>query len=91
LPNITPLRANGNFGADRSGVVAGGIHQRDVNVAVSFYFCVNDAPCECVPLCSDGILASVYCVNLHPALALPMCKFAKVSPIESRIYPMEQA
>src|SRR6184192_1542851 len=49
LPNLTPLWANGNFGANRSRVVSGGIYERDMNVAVRFHFCVNDAACECVP------------------------------------------
>ena len=34
LPNLTPLWADWNFGANRSGVVPGGIYQRNVNVAV---------------------------------------------------------
>ena|SRR5260370_35104744 len=41
LPNLTPLWANRNFGADGSKVVAVGIFKRDVNVAVCFNFCVN--------------------------------------------------
>ena len=49
LPNFTPLLADGNFGANRSNVVAAGIYQRDVNVAVRFNFCVNDAACQSVP------------------------------------------
>ena len=43
LPNLAPLRANGNFGANRSNTVAVGILKRDVNVPVCFHFCVNDA------------------------------------------------
>src|SRR5580765_6230568 len=43
LPNLTPLWANRNLGANRSDVVSGGIFKRDVNVAVCFHFCVNDA------------------------------------------------
>src|SRR6266550_1333058 len=49
LPNLTPLWANGNFLANRSGVVSGGIYKRDVNVAVCFHFYVNNTPCECIP------------------------------------------
>jgi hypothetical protein len=49
LPNLTPLWANGNFGANGSYSVAVGILKRDVNVAVCFHFCVNDAPCKRVP------------------------------------------
>jgi hypothetical protein len=47
LPNLTPLWAKGNFGANSSNVVSSGIYKRDVNVAVCFHFC------------SDGSLASV--------------------------------
>jgi hypothetical protein len=36
LPNLAPLWANGNFGANRSDVVAAGIYQRNVKVAVFF-------------------------------------------------------
>ena len=43
LPNLTPLWANGNFRANRSDVVSGGIYKRDVNVAVCFHFCANTA------------------------------------------------
>ena len=50
LPNFAPLRANGNLGANRSNVVPGGIYKRDVNVAVCFHFCVNDAASESIPL-----------------------------------------
>src|SRR5882724_3712402 len=32
LPNLAPLWANGNFRANRSGVVSGGIYERDMNV-----------------------------------------------------------
>src|SRR6478672_5562989 len=42
LSNLTPFWANGNFGADSSGVVSGGIYERDMNVTVCFHFCVND-------------------------------------------------
>src|SRR5690242_19116814 len=50
LPNLTPLRANRNLGANRSDVVPGGIFKREVNVAVCFHFCVNDAASESIPL-----------------------------------------
>src|SRR5205823_10029285 len=50
LPNLTPLLANRNLGANRSDVVAGGIFKRKVNVAVCFHFCVNDAASESIPL-----------------------------------------
>ena len=50
LPNLTPLWANRNLGANRSDVVPGGIFKRDVNVAVCFHFCVNDAASERIPL-----------------------------------------
>src|SRR2546430_17046989 len=50
LPNLTPLWANRNLGANRSDVVSGGIVKREVNVAVCFHFCVNDAASERIPL-----------------------------------------
>src|SRR5258707_7792084 len=50
LPNLAPLWANRNLGANRSDVVSGGIFKRDVNVAVCFHFCVNDAASESMPL-----------------------------------------
>jgi hypothetical protein len=50
LPNLTPLWADRNLGANRSNVVPGCIYQREVNVAVCFYFCVNDPPSESIPL-----------------------------------------
>src|SRR5881275_2674441 len=50
LPNLTPLWANRNLGANRSDVVSAGIFKRDVNVAVCFHFCVNDAASESIPL-----------------------------------------
>src|SRR4029077_346271 len=49
LPNLAPLWANGNFGADGSNVVAAGILKRNVNVSVCFHFCVNDATSKRVP------------------------------------------
>jgi len=58
LPNLTPLWANRNLGANRSDVVSGGILTRDVNVAVCFHFCVNDAASQSIPLSSDGIRPS---------------------------------
>src|SRR5436309_12313304 len=50
LPNLTPLWANRNLGANRSDVVSPSILKRDVNVAVCFHFCVNDAASESIPL-----------------------------------------
>src|SRR6186997_2326188 len=50
LPNLTPLWANRNLGANRSDVVSRGIFKSDVNVAVCFHFCVNDAASERIPL-----------------------------------------
>src|SRR5437764_15329436 len=50
LPNLTPLWANRNLGAHRSDVVSGGILKRDVNVAVCFHFCLNDAASESIPI-----------------------------------------
>src|SRR6266550_2690791 len=49
LPNLTPLWANRNLGANRSDIVSGGIYKRDMNVAVCFHFYVNNTPCECIP------------------------------------------
>src|SRR2546423_2822667 len=49
LPNLVPLWANGNFRANRSDVVSGGIYKRDASVAVCFHFYVNNTPCECTP------------------------------------------
>jgi len=50
LPNLTPLWANRNLGANRSDVVSGGIFKREVNVAVCFHFCLNDAASESIGL-----------------------------------------
>ena len=50
LPNLAPLWADWNFGANCSDVVAVGIYQRDVNVAVYFNFQSNDATSEREPL-----------------------------------------
>src|SRR5437773_12542255 len=50
LANLTPLWANRNLGANRSDVVSRGILKHDVNVAVCFHFCVNDAASESIPL-----------------------------------------
>src|SRR6188472_1382779 len=50
LPNLTPLWANRNLGANRSDVVSGGILKREMNVTVCFHFCVYDAPSESIPL-----------------------------------------
>ena len=44
--------ANRNLGANRSDVVSGGILKRDVNVAVCFHLCVNDAASESMTLIS---------------------------------------
>ena len=52
LPNLAPPWANRNLGASRSDVVSGGILKRDVNVAVCFHFCLNDAASESIPLFS---------------------------------------
>src|ERR1700745_4208190 len=50
LPNLTPLWANRNLGANRSDVVSGGIFKREMNVTVCFHFCVNNAASERIPL-----------------------------------------
>ena len=50
LPNLAPLWANRNLGANRSDVISGGILKRDVNVAVYFNFQSNDATSEREPL-----------------------------------------
>src|SRR5437588_10770026 len=50
LPNLTPLWANRNLGADRSNVAPSCIYKRKVNVTVCFHFCVNDAASESIPL-----------------------------------------
>src|SRR4030095_4127275 len=50
FPNFTPLWANRNLGANRSDVVSGSILKRDVNIAVCFHFCVNNAASESIPL-----------------------------------------
>jgi hypothetical protein len=49
LPQFAPLGANRNLSANGSDRVSGGIFKRNVNVAVCLHFCVNDAPCKCVP------------------------------------------
>jgi hypothetical protein len=78
LLNLASLWANGNFGANRSDVVAAGIYQRDVNVAVCFHFCVNDAPCERVPLLLGGAFSPLCSAsNPHPSLALSIRKSAR--------------
>src|SRR4030095_8850475 len=38
LANLTPLRSNGNFGANRSHLVAGGVLKLHVNIAVCLNF-----------------------------------------------------
>ena len=50
LPKLTLPWANRNLGANCPEVVSGGILKRDVNVAVCFHFCVNDAASESIPL-----------------------------------------
>src|ERR1700750_2924372 len=50
LPNFTPFWANRNLGANRSDVVSGGIFKREMNVAVCFHFCFNDAASKSIPL-----------------------------------------
>src|SRR5262245_14952766 len=49
LSNVTPFWANGNFSTDSSKVVGVGVLERKVNIAVCFYFCVNDAARKRVP------------------------------------------
>src|SRR5438477_8818803 len=49
LPNLTPLWSDRNLGANRSDAVSGSIFKRDVNVAVCFHFCVNNAASESIP------------------------------------------
>jgi hypothetical protein len=49
LPNLTPLWAYRDFGANRSNVVSSGIRKGDVNLAVCFHSCVNNAPPRRVP------------------------------------------
>ena len=72
LPNLTPLWPNGNFGAYRSNFVTVGILKRDVNVAVRFHFCVNDAARERIPFFLRGHSSQFHirrkpfpCVNLR--------------------------
>ena len=50
LPNLTLPWANRNLGANRSDVVSGGIFKRNMNVAVRFHFCLNDASSKRIPL-----------------------------------------
>jgi len=47
---ISPFWANRNLGANRSDVLSGGIFKREVNVAVCFHFCLNDAASESIGL-----------------------------------------
>ena len=58
LPNLTPLCANRNLGANRSDVVSGGILKHDVNVAVCFNFASTRRPVRAYHFSSDGIRAS---------------------------------
>jgi hypothetical protein len=60
LSNLTPFWANGNFDANRSGVVSGGIYERDMNVAVRFHFTSTIRPVSAYHFCSDGILSDVF-------------------------------
>jgi hypothetical protein len=53
LPNLTPLWANRNLGANRSDGVSGGILKRDVKIAVRFNFEGNDAAHESKPFIFD--------------------------------------
>jgi hypothetical protein len=91
LPNLTPLWANRNLGANRSDVASGSIFKRDVNVAVCFDFCVNDAASESIPLLLWAFALLSSALNLHPPLVLPTRKSVTVSPIESRTYPTGRA
>src|SRR5205823_5449478 len=50
LPKLTPLWADWDLGADSSHAVATGILKRNVNVAVCFHSCVNNAASDRVPL-----------------------------------------
>src|SRR6476469_9422796 len=53
LPNLTPLWANRNLGANRSDGVSGGILKRDVKIAVRFHLEDNYAACESEPFIFD--------------------------------------
>jgi hypothetical protein len=53
LPNLTPLWANRNLGANRSDVVSGGILKGDVKIAVRFHLEDNYAACESEPFIFD--------------------------------------
>ena len=54
LPNLAPLWAYWNFGANRSNVVATGIYERDVKVAVCLDFYSDDAARKSEPLIFDA-------------------------------------
>ena len=49
LPNLTPLWANRNLGANRSDGVSGRILKRNVKITVRFNFEGNYAACESEP------------------------------------------
>jgi hypothetical protein len=49
LPNLTPLWANWNLGANRSNIVSGGICKGDVNITACLDFCINNAASKRVP------------------------------------------
>ena len=59
LPNVAPLWANGNLGANRSGVVSSGIYKRDVMSPSASTFASTMRPVSAYHFCSDGIRASV--------------------------------
>jgi hypothetical protein len=80
LPNFTPLWADWNLGANRSGVVSGGIYQCDVNIAVCFHFCVYDAPCKRVPF----LLVPVPSIGVGPEVALSPVASGGVSALGLR-------
>src|SRR5690242_5802695 len=77
LPNLTPLWANRNLGANRSDVVSGGIFKREVNVAVCFHFCLNDAATKSIqehttfPLTAFSLHPAALSLYPPPALAKP--------------------
>ena len=58
LPNLAPLQANGNLGAYSSHAVATRILKRNVNVAVCFHFCVNNASCESEPFLFNSVASA---------------------------------
>ena len=68
LPNLAPLWANGNFRANRSDVVSGGIYKRDVNVAVCFHFYVNNTSWIQQTRAANGSEYSVKRLPHYPSL-----------------------